>query len=464
MQPDDITGTTKEKIWSKRTFLFVVFIPLIIAVLGPLSPKLYEEIAKPRASLFYRVLSGPAIGESGRFQQIFSISVVNSGKVPLTGVRAEIQTRSGQIEKLVVDQNDTGLRPTITSAAATYEISIERMLPTDSLSLSAMTTSSQADPGIQISVRSNEVRGTRQEGGAPTDTSSWMVVLAPVIGGVVGVALALLASVAGFFGLRRVSDVRQVQTTEDFVGNIGSRRHIAVQLVDLNLTEAFPRVTKAARWESVFDGKELCIVNVTDLNIEGLQSKLLAEPRYAWVLNFRNCHNIALRNLSIGHLKLGSCHGGVLRFESCTGISIAGCELFGCGTYGLEFNGCENVEILGTITRACTYGIMQVKNCKNVMFSGCRFADNKEFDLCQFSGEIDHLLFKNCVFEQNMSRDGYSFFNLGGLTERSTIFVQDSTFRDNQCSSLSNDKYGFFTEQRNKYIRNMWEAGQNVHG
>jgi ribosomal protein L13 len=459
MQPDNITGTAREKIWSKRTFLFVVFIPLIIAALGPLSPKLYEEITKPRASLSYRVLSGPAIGESGRFQQIFSIGVVNSGKVPLTGVRAQIQTRSGQIEKLVVDQNDTGSHPTITSAPTAYEISIERMLPTDGLNLSAMTSSSQADPGIQINVRSNEVRGTRQEGETPTDTSS-----PSVIGGAAGIALALLASVLGYlFGLRRVNDVRQIQTPEDFIGSIGSRRHITVQVADLNLTQAFPRVTEATRWQSVFDGKELCIVNVTDLNIEGLQSKLLAEPGYAWVLNFRNCHNIALRNLSIGHLVPGSCRGGVLRFESCTGISIAACELFGCGTYGLEFNGCERVEILGTITRSCTYGIMQVTNCKNVVFSGCKFTDNREFDLCQFFGTIDHLLFKNCIFEQNMSGDGYSFFNLEGLTERSTIFVQDSTFTDNHCSSLSNDKYGFLAEQRNAYVRNRWEASRNIN-
>lgn len=78
---------------------------------------------------------------------------------------------------------------------------------------------------------------------------------------------------------------RLVQTTKDFIENIASRRRIVVRPVELNLTRAFPARTEAVRWESVFDGKELCIVDVASLEIEGLQSKLLAEPRYAWVLN-----------------------------------------------------------------------------------------------------------------------------------------------------------------------------------
>jgi Right handed beta helix region len=225
--------------------------------------------------------------------------------------------------------------------------------------------------------------------------------------------------------------------------SLRSRGRIVVRPVELNLTRAFPTVTEVTCWESVFDGRELCIVDVANLEIQGLQSKLLAEPRYAWVLNFRNCHNIALRNLCIGHLSPGYCQGGVLRFDSCAGISIVNCELFGCGTYAVELTECERVEVLGTTMRDCTYGIMQMKNCTNVVFSDCRFAENEKFDLCQFFGKMDRVLFKNCLFEENKS--DRSFFSFKGVTKPGLgVSVRESTFRDNQYKSLSDDKEGFF--------------------
>ena len=78
--------------------------------------------------------------------------------------------------------------------------------------------------------------------------------------------------------------------------------------------------------ESVFDGEQLVVTDVSDITIVGDNSTLLIEPRYATVLTFRNCSNIKIIGLTLGHVpQKGSCAGAVLRFEGCDNIQLVYC-------------------------------------------------------------------------------------------------------------------------------------------
>jgi Right handed beta helix region len=245
-----------------------------------------------------------------------------------------------------------------------------------------------------------------------------------------------------------------VNSVDDFIKGVGSDRRIVIKNSEINVTGGFPLISESALWEAVFDGKELHIANLADVEFIGIDSKLMAEPRYAWVLHFRHCYNIAIRNLIVGHLSSGYCQGGVIKFESCRGIRIENCDLYGSGTYGLEFSNCEEIEVVSTQIHECTYGILQMRDCTNALFSNCRFYQNKEFELCTFAGKIDAVTFRGCTFDQNTSR--YNLFSLKGINEPGLgVEVWDSIFNKNTCPQLVDDRQ-FFSEIDNRYFDNQW--------
>jgi Right handed beta helix region len=246
-----------------------------------------------------------------------------------------------------------------------------------------------------------------------------------------------------------------VNTIKSFIQGVSSRRTIFVRDTELLMSDGFPTSTGNVSWNSVFDGKEISISNLEDFEILGENAALLAQPQYAWVLSFVNCRNVTLSDLTIGHLTSGYCQGGVIKFENCSGVKIRNCDLYGSGTYGFEFVGCSDVDIDTTTIRDCSYGILKISNCNSITFTDCNFASNREFDLCVFTGSIEQIMFRKCVFERNFSRD--VFFHLRGVTQMgSGLYVWDCSFIDNDCQKLE-DETAFFSESGNKFSGNGWQ-------
>ena len=83
----------------------------------------------------------------------------------------------------------------------------------------------------------------------------------------------------------------------------------------------------------------LVLNDLNNLSIEaeqGAKVNLLIDPRYAYVLSFKNCNNVNISGIIAGHYPdKGDCTGGVFKFEDCKDIQINDSALFGCGTEGL---------------------------------------------------------------------------------------------------------------------------------
>jgi hypothetical protein len=116
--------------------------------------------------------------------------------------------------------------------------------------------------------------------------------------------------------------IQTVRNPSELIASIRSNTSIFCDFDDerSNISRAFPTINSNTHWTNVHDGKELTISNLDRFELTG--TKILADPRYAWVLNFSQCTNVALRNLTIGHTKSGYCQGGVLRFENCKNITL----------------------------------------------------------------------------------------------------------------------------------------------
>ena len=158
-----------------------------------------------------------------------------------------------------------------------------------------------------------------------------------------------------------------------------------------------------------FDGRQLDLIGLRNLTIRGGNGcKIVVEPRYAYILSFYRCSNIRLERLTLGHTEEGYCEGGVINAVKSENLSIANCDLYGCGTYGLETDACKRVAMERSIIRDCSYGIMQIMNTEDCSFTDCDFVRCREFNLVAVNGSTV-TRFTRCRFAQNKGE----LFDLG---------------------------------------------------
>lgn len=153
---------------------------------------------------------------------------------------------------------------------------------------------------------------------------------------------------------------------------------------------------------SRFDGRQLELTNMHNLTIKGGKNcHIIVAPRYACVLNFYDCTNIKVQNLTLGHTEEGYCEGCVIYAQGCEAINISDCDLYGCGTYGLEASQCHGLVMERTIIRDCSYGIMQLRGCQYFTFRNCDFYRCRDFGLIDADHACPFLRFEACRFAQN---------------------------------------------------------------
>lgn len=153
--------------------------------------------------------------------------------------------------------------------------------------------------------------------------------------------------------------------------------------------------------ESVFNGRQLTIVNYENITIKGgVNSRIVVDPAYAFVLNFVNCTNITIENLTMGHTVEGYCTGGVIGLTNSSAITIKSCDLYGCGAYGIVSQ--ESPFLMEkSIIRDCSYGIMQLYGVSYAEFNECDFFRNREFSMVEIDGNSSNIQFNHCRFAQN---------------------------------------------------------------
>lgn len=222
---------------------------------------------------------------------------------------------------------------------------------------------------------------------------------------------------------------------------LGSDRVVRLRPGDYDLGSIAHEAGGVVRWEKVYDGDELVISNVEDLTIEAAdpqhRPRILAQPRYAFVLRFENVKNVTLRNLVLGHTEAGHCQGGVVKAVGSQQIAIEGSDLFGSGTVGVDLQGVQGFFFDRSAIRECTYGIATITDSMDVDFASSSFTDNAEFDLVTVR-DTPRVRFTGCSFAKNRVSEGVGnhFFRIDG---EARVVLADSSFGDNEFERLTND-------------------------
>ncbi len=183
----------------------------------------------------------------------------------------------------------------------------------------------------------------------------------------------------------------RVSTVDEFLKAIGSERTIVLDAELFDLSTAANYGSKGGEyyyWKQNFDGPSLVIKDVKGLTIKAAsgaprETTVSAVPRYADVLSFVDCENITLSGFTAGHTKEpGSCSGGVLFLENCTGVRVERCRLYGCGILGLQTRNCKDLQIDSTKIYECSQGAGSFSNTDGIAFSGCVVTDVPSPALC----------------------------------------------------------------------------------
>ncbi len=143
--------------------VIIVLGPAIIGGLITIAPTIYQQVTAPRAVLTYARTAGPAISTPSGFVQISTLTIENSGRVPLTSIVVDVGTEHGQIESSAIN-SPKGVVAKEQSSAKEYVVNVERLLPNDVVRASVMTASNSSDDPLSVAVRSNEVVGTLAPG------------------------------------------------------------------------------------------------------------------------------------------------------------------------------------------------------------------------------------------------------------------------------------------------------------
>ena len=249
--------------------------------------------------------------------------------------------------------------------------------------------------------------------------------------------------------------VIEVQNVDELLAAIGPNVTVALAAGEYDLASAatYGKSTgnPYCRWESVSEnGYELYITGADGLVLSGAgmgKTTILAEDRYASVLNFMGCRNLTVSGITAGHNPApGYCSGGVLHLINCNAAVVEGCGLFGGGTVGVWAETCSGVTVTASRIYECSDSAVYAINCRNVrvldseidhngwkseflayslfacndgdgfMVAGCRIHDNIADHLlhCYNTGNI---WFVSSQVEYNRLQSAFGLFNLAATVD-----------------------------------------------
>jgi hypothetical protein len=157
-----------------------------------------------------------------------------------------------------------------------------------------------------------------------------------------------------------------VYNVNDLLSSIGSNKTIQIKAGDyivsgIDLDKINNPYVKMHEWSG------LMIADVKNLKLVGEKGvRILSEDIYLDVLSFKDVQDVQISNIIAGHLTVENdgCAGGVFRFEESKNITVANCDLFGCGAEGFSLWNVDTFNFVNSVIRDCSLRIMTIDNSK----------------------------------------------------------------------------------------------------
>jgi len=179
----------------QKALLFAI-LPALIAGAFSIAPKVYDVVVEPTASLTYRLAAGPELGAPDGYRKILSVVISNTGKKPLSEIKASLDLPQGRIERHRVVET-SGLAPAVEAGDQSVTVSFPVLHPGENLTLAAMVLLPQPAVEPKFLLRSREILGT-----AATDPPMGRDTKLDLVGAVLAAASVFLMSLLFMLRLR----------------------------------------------------------------------------------------------------------------------------------------------------------------------------------------------------------------------------------------------------------------------
>ena len=224
-------------------------------------------------------------------------------------------------------------------------------------------------------------------------------------------------------------DYIHVSSMKELLDAIRPDADILIEPGYYNLTEYLHEIPDWEEWNKQheyvqiykeFDGPELHVLGASGLRLEGASddpaaTEIVAEPRYAAVMDFTECPNLTIGCLTMGHTDTGDCTGNVLDFSDCRGILLNKVDLYGCGVYGIGCNDCAgDLTVADSLIRDCAFGPFEIySGVGEFLFTDCIFTGSGWGGFFDYNDDSS-IAFVRCRFGQQESNawffDDYAQF------------------------------------------------------
>ncbi len=268
-----------------------------------------------------------------------------------------------------------------------------------------------------------------------------------------------------------------VSNVDELLAAIAPNTTIVLQAGEYDLSDAADYGAENQRgpyrWDLIYGGCELNIVDVTGLSLIGQgEVTILAKPRYAEVIRFTDCWNLHLEGLTLGHTQeAGPCSAGVMGLDNCEDVTVENCRLFGCGSMGVSARYCDSVFVRNTRIDSCSIGAVEANGCRDFRLEDCQLCDcglSQEYDgfdliyaerckgfalvNCEISGNRMQRLFHNYWSDQ--------MFLLGCKVEQNRILdtmflLEGRSLTVDKCSFQRRSSEDYYSRYEPLYARSI---------
>ena len=211
-----------------------------------------------------------------------------------------------------------------------------------------------------------------------------------------------------------------VSNVHELVANIKPYTEITLKGGTYDITEIAPE--ERTEWffhDTVVDA---LFWNITANKLslkaaEGEEVTIVTGEPYSAVLEYHDCRDIWLTDLTIGHKEdVGPCGAPVLEFDSGNHLTVSGCHLYGCGAFGIWSDEARAIEFKDSEIYGCSQGAVYLDEYAEMLFDKCSFHDNRMEECGLFFGYSDSRLYvrnseivnNNSAFSTMVNMYGYS--------------------------------------------------------
>ncbi len=252
-------------------------------------------------------------------------------------------------------------------------------------------------------------------------------------------------------------EVITVTNVNELLQSIGSNRIIQLSpsIYDFSLADfSEPNYPNEGKKQLVISG----VQNLTIIGVGEQLAEIRTEDPLTYVMVFKDCRNITLKNLEIGHL-VGEekCKSGVLAFENCSEVYIESSIIYS-GVEGLSLSKVSSFKFSNSTIKDCSLGIFTCLDSTGLEFSESYFINNHGLNFINFFN-CASVLIENCEISDNNTLPGevirlYTRNALFNICNTTGLRLKNTQIHSNTAENLlcSDDKEVIITE--NSFFEN----------